>query len=167
MFKKIFMFVCVLLLSSVLFCQAEKAEGISGKIITGYRVLTVGPAAKDSRFTVYRGDYIKFSYPEEFASLAFVMEELKYKDTLFPDPVKSPFFKMKAIGTYSFSLGELGGTITVVDLVRPNYTEVTADEAAELLKNLDPFILDVRTPGEYKQVHIEGTHLIPIQQLQA
>ncbi len=167
MVKKIVMFVCVLFLSSVLFCQAEKAEGVSGKIITGYRVLTVDPAAEDSRFTVYRGDYIKFRYPEEFASLAFVVEELKYKDTLFPDPAKSPFFKMKATGTYSFSLGDTGGTITVVDLVRSNYTEVTADEAAELLKNLDPFILDVRTPGEYQQIHIEGTHLIPIQQLQA
>ena len=167
MVKKIFMFVCVLFLSSVLFCQAENAEGISGKIITGYRVLTVDPTAEDARLTVYRGDYIKFSYPETFSSLAFSMPQLKYKDTLFPQPEKSSFFKMKATGTYSFSLGELGGTITVVELVRPNYSEVTADEAAELLKNLDPFILDVRTPGEYQQLHIEGTHLIPIQQLQA
>jgi len=35
------------------------------------------------------------------------------------------------------------------------------------LNNLHPFILDVRTPQEYRQIHIEGTYLIPIQQLQA
>jgi len=74
---------------------------------------------------------------------------------------------MKMVGNYPFILGDAGGAITVVELVRPNYTEVTAAEAAQLLQNLHPFILDVRTPGEYQQLHIEGTTLIPIQQLQA
>jgi rhodanese-related sulfurtransferase len=167
MYKKIYLILIVILVGSAAFCQAGNSESISGEILTGFRVLSVDPVAKDNRLTVYRGDYIKFSYPEKFASLSFAMEELKYKDMLFPDPAKSPFFKMKAIGTYSFTLGEAGGSITVVDLIRPNYTEVTADEAAQLLTNLHPFILDVRTPGEYQQVHIEGTYLIPIQQLQA
>ncbi len=167
MYKKISLFLFVILISSVVFCQAGKSEAISGKIITGYRVLNVNPTCKYNHLTVYRGDYIKFSYPEKFAALAFAIEELKFKDTLLPDPAKSSFFKMKTTGTYAFTLGESGGIITVVDLVRPNYTEVTADEAAELLNNLHPFILDVRTSGEYRQVHIEGTTLIPIQELQA
>jgi len=167
MFKKISLILLLLVVSSVTLCQAGAEEAISGKIITGYRVLTVDPAVMDNSLTVYRGDYIKFSYPEQFASLAFAVEELKYKDILSSDSVKSPFFKMKSVGTYAFTLGEGGGKITVIDLVRPNYTEVTADEAAKLLQNLHPFILDVRTPGEYEQVHIEGTYLIPIQQLQA
>jgi rhodanese-related sulfurtransferase len=167
MYKKFALIVFAVLLSSVTFCQAGDSETISGEIITGFRVLAVDPTVKDNDFTVYRGDYIKFSYPEKFAPLVFAVEELKYKDTLLPQPVKSPFFKMKAVGTYSFTLGEAGGKIKVVDLIRPNYTEVTADEAAKLLTNLKPFILDVRTPGEYQQVHIEGTYLIPIQQLQA
>ncbi|HID70511.1 MAG TPA: rhodanese-like domain-containing protein [Desulfobacterales bacterium] len=167
MYKNISLILFVILISSVVFCQAGDSEAISGKIITGYRVLDVDPDAKDNSFTVYRGDYIKFSYPEKFATLDFQMPELKYTGVLFPEPEKSPFFKMKAVGTYQFSLGEAGGSITVIDLVRPNYTEVTADEAAEILKNLHPFILDVRTPGEYQQIYIEGSYLIPIQQLQA
>jgi len=157
----------VILVSSVAFCQAEDKAKISGKISTGFRILDVDPTSKDNAFTVYRGDYIKLSYPEKFASLSFSMPELQYKGSLFPEPAKAPFFKMKTSGSYSFTLGEAGGSITVIELVRPNYTEVTADEAAELLKNLHPFILDVRTPGEYRQIHIDGTHLIPIQQLQA
>lgn len=168
MYQKCSLFLLVILVVSAVLCWAEEGgeKNISGRISTGYRVLDVEPA-KDNRLTVYRGDYIKFSYPEKFASLAFSMPELKYSDTLFPEPVKSPFFKMKSVGSYVFSLGEWGGTITVIDLVRPNYTEVTADEAVELLANLHPFILDVRTHMEYRQVHLEGSYLIPIRQLQA
>lgn len=163
--KSLFLF--VMLAASAVFCGAEERNDISGKISTGYRVVDVDPGIRENRLTVYRGDYIKFSYPETFAALPFQMPELKYAGTLFPDPGRSPFFKMKVTGTYSFKLGDGGGNITVVDLVLPNYTEVTADEAAELLNNVHPFILDVRTPEEYRQVHIDGTYLIPIQQLQA
>ena len=166
-YKNIFLVFFLVLFSSVAFCSAGDSEVISGKIITGYRVLDVDPAVKNNQFTVYRGDYVKFSYPEKFASLTLQIPELKYTGTLFPEPEKSPYFKMKAVGIYPFSLGAAGGSITVVDLIRPNYTEVTADEGAEIIKNLNPFILDVRTPGEYQKIHIEGSHLIPIQQLQA
>ncbi len=165
--KKISLIVLLGMLLSVAFCQAADSEAISGKIITGFRILDVDPSSKSNHFTVYRGDYIKFNYPVTFASLIFAIPKLQYKDTLFPEPPKSPFFKMKATGQYAFTLGGGGGNITVVDLVRPNYTEVTAAEGADILNNLHPFILDVRTPAEYQQVHIEGTHLIPIQQLQA
>lgn len=168
MYQKCSLFLLVILVVSAVLCWAEEGEekNISGRISTGYRVLDVEPA-KDNQLTIYRGDYIKFSYPEKFASLAFSIPELKYTDTLFPEPAKSPFFKMKTVGGYFFSLGEWGGTITVIDLVRPNYTEVTADQAVELLDNLHPFILDVRTHMEYREVHLEGSYLIPIQQLQA
>ncbi len=143
------------------------AEGkISGEIRTGFRVLTVDVASKENRLTVYRGDYIKFQYPEKYGSMAFAMPDLKYAGTLLPDLAKAPFYKMKTTGAYQFSLGEAGGTIQVVDLVRPNYIEVTAEQAAELLKNLDPFVLDVRTLKEYQQIHLAGAELIPIQQLQ-
>ena len=146
--------------------QAGQDDIVSGNIITGYRVLQVDPAAKDINITVYRGDYIKFSYPDNFGALNFSIPELKYKDTIFANPGKSPFFKMKTTGTYSFNLGKASGKISVIELSRPNYQAVTADEAARLLENLHPFILDVRTPQEYKQIHIKGAHLIPIQQLQ-
>ncbi len=167
MYIKNSLFLILILIISTTFCQAGDEKVISGKISTGFRILDVDPAASDNHLTVYRGDYIKLNYPEKFGPLPFSMLELKYKDTLFPEPAKAPFFKMKISGTYPFILGEGGGNITVVELIRPNYIEVTADEAVELLKNLHPYILDVRTPQEYRQIHIDGTHLIPIQQLQA
>ena len=166
MYTKCSLLLCVMLAFSVVFSLAGDEVNISGEIISGYRILDV-ELAEENSFTVYRGDYIKLSYPEKFGPLAFGMPELKYKDTLFPEPAKSPFFKMKAVGTYSFTLGEGGGSISVIDLVRPNYIEVTADEAANILENLHPFILDVRTLKENQEFHIDGTHLIPIQELQA
>lgn len=160
----IVLFCCFML--PVSFSQAEEQHQVSGRLSTGFRVLDVDPAHRDNMLTVYRGDYIKLSYSNQLGSLPFVMTELGYKDALFPDPEKSAYFKMKAVGSYAFTLGEGGGKITVKELVRPNYIEVTAEEAKKLLDNVHPFILDVRTPGEYQQVHIDGSELIPIQDLQ-
>lgn len=167
MYKRMIFILMLLLGTSTHLCQSGMAETINGKIITGYRVLTIDPDAETNNFTVYRGDYIKFSFLEKFASLPFSMPGMGYSNTLLPAHKASPFFKMKVTGSYDFTLGHTKGTITVIDLVRPNYTELTADEAAVLLKNIKPFILDVRTPAEYEQIHIAGTTLIPIQQLQS
>jgi phage shock protein E len=39
-------------------------------------------------------------------------------------------------------------------------------DAVALLSQRQPvFLLDVRTPGEYRQGHLDGAHLIPIDQL--
>ncbi|WP_169309353.1 rhodanese-like domain-containing protein [Desulforhopalus sp. IMCC35007] len=157
----------VLLIGALaVFSHAEKVETVSGEVINGYRLLELDPAETTQRFTVYRGDYIKFLYPERFGQQTFSMPELNYSNIIFPQPEKAPFFKMKAVGSYTFKLDTGGGRIEVIDLVRPNYIELTAEEAVELLKNIDPFILDVRTPEEYQQFHVEGTYLVPIQELQ-
>ena len=165
MFKKILIIGLIFLLQTFSL-QAKDLEPISGEIISGYRVLLIGPDDKNVSLTVYRGDYIKFSYPEGLGSLPFVMEQMKYKGNLQPDPDKSPYYKMKVAGSYTFSLGQMGGTIKVIELVRPNYTEVTAAQAATILDNVKPFILDVRTRAEYVQFNMAGSTLIPIQELQ-
>ena len=167
MSKNIILLTCLLLFFPTLNGYANQDDMISGEIITGYRVLPVEPANKEINFTVYRGDYIKFSFSKDLGSLDFSVPELKYKDKVSANTETSPFFKMKNTGHYSFTLGDISGKINVIELIRPNYSAVTADEAAEILKNLEPFILDVRTQKEYEQFHIEGTYLIPIQQLQA
>lgn len=154
-------------LLSAAFCQAESVPAISGEVVNGYRILAFDPAVKESAFTVYRGDYIKFSYPAESGPLAFAVPAFKYRDLLQPDPDKSPYFKMTTTGTYEFSLGQAAGKIEVIDLVRTNYIEVSAGQAAEILRNINPFILDVRTPGENGQLRLADSHLIPIQTLQA
>lgn len=44
--------------------------------------------------------------------------------------------------------------------------DITVTQASEMLqKNPQIILLDVRTPGEYRQVRLEGARLIPIDQL--
>lgn len=39
------------------------------------------------------------------------------------------------------------------------------DAFALLSQRQQVFLLDVRTPGEYRQAHLDGAHLIPIEQV--
>lgn len=44
--------------------------------------------------------------------------------------------------------------------------DISATQANEMMqKNPQVFLLDVRTPGEYRQLRLEGARLIPIDQL--
>ena len=53
--------------------------------------------------------------------------------------------------------------IEIIDYEGPRYWELSTEEGVELIDNIDPLILDVRTQGEYDDGHIEGAVLIPVQ----
>ena len=57
--------------------------------------------------------------------------------------------------------------IEAVEYTATGYVEVSAEEAAALIRTVDPLILDVRTPGEYAGGHLANAKLIPIQVLEA
>jgi rhodanese-related sulfurtransferase len=63
-------------------------------------------------------------------------------------------------------VGELSGTLEVIEYQAAAYREVGAKEAAQIIANLKPFVLDVRTAGEFADGHLEGATLLPIQQMQ-
>ena len=73
---------------------------------------------------------------------------------------------MKIPGTFAFSLGDVDGNLTVINYHQTSYREVSSNEAAELIQNEQPIILDVRTPNEYKRGHLHQSILIPVQELQ-
>jgi rhodanese-related sulfurtransferase len=51
---------------------------------------------------------------------------------------------------------------------RPAVNQVEPQQVQEMLaRSPRPFLLDVRTPEEYKQGHISGAELIPLQDLSA
>jgi rhodanese-related sulfurtransferase len=54
----------------------------------------------------------------------------------------------------------------VVDFHPDSYREMTAAQAADFIARMDPLILDVRTPGEFKRGHLPQAMLIPVQELQ-
>ena len=45
------------------------------------------------------------------------------------------------------------------------YWEVNSKEGADLIKNSEPFILDVRTDAEYAEGHLQDSYLLPVQVL--
>jgi rhodanese-related sulfurtransferase len=53
----------------------------------------------------------------------------------------------------------------VIEYRQPNYRELTAPEAAVIIANEDPLVLDVRTRAEYDRGHLADAVLIPIQEL--
>ena len=139
---------------------------ISGRIEYGLRVLTVDPSARDQHFRIYRGDYVRL---ERTDGQGFSLEIPALEVAMaFPVPEgERPYFKVPTTGSYPFTMGEAGGIIEAVEYAAAAYREVTAKEAAGLIANLDPVIVDVRTDREFAEGHIDGAVLIPVQVLQS
>jgi rhodanese-related sulfurtransferase len=116
---------------------------------------------------VYRGDYVKFAFDDSLKDPLLKIPALSIEQILSNDPDKAPYFKMKSTGTYAFSLGPVTGEIAVIAYRQAHYREVSAKEALNMIRDSEPLILDVRTPFEYRQGHIENSVLIPVQELQS
>jgi rhodanese-related sulfurtransferase len=57
----------------------------------------------------------------------------------------------------------IAGAAPKVNAVHGVYHNVNANQAAKILENKGVFLLDVRTPAEYKYSHIAGAKLIPFK----
>ncbi len=143
------------------------APPLSGAVSGGLRVISVDTSASDLRLTVYRGDYIQFNITGPGDNLVFSVPALGIEKPLPSSPEDMPYFKMKTAGTYPFTLGHAKGELVVIDYREDHYRELTAQEAREMIANISPVILDVRTPGEFRSVHLDEAMLIPLQELQA
>ena len=133
------------------------------KVIGSYRL---NHTVEDVNLVVYRGDYIKFDFNDTVGDPILQIPELSVKQKLTTDLDKAPYFKMKTMGRFRFSLGSVAGHIQVIEYKQPHYREVDVGEAAELLQNLSPLLLDVRTRAEFDNGHIKNAILIPVQELQ-
>ena len=145
--------------------SGKNENGISGKIEGGLRVLTFDPSLKNQDFKIYRGDYVR---PEVLGegNINLVVEKLGVSG-LYPAPEgRKQFFKVPAAGRFEFQAGGLSGVIEAVEYTSATYREVSATEAADLIANIDPVILDVRSVQEYDSGHIADSIIIPVQALQ-
>ncbi len=143
------------------------APTVSGRVEAGLRVLTVDPTAGEGiNHTIYRGDYLRLETPNGDA-VTITVPELKIQKTFPVAEGEKAYFKMPNAGLFAYTTGEVSGTIEAVEYTASGYQEVSAMEGAELIKNIDPLVLDVRTPGEYASGHLENSLLVPVQVLQA
>lgn len=147
--------------------QKTQDTKVSGNIQNGYRVITLDEQNNLFDFSVYRGDYVKFRY-QGFAKpptvyipkldKSFQVEQQVHENT--------PYIKIKDPETLVFMINGERATLQVREYRQPQYRELSAIEARTLIRNLDPIILDVRTPWEYEQGHLPEARLIPVQSLQ-
>ncbi|MFH1489735.1 MAG: rhodanese-like domain-containing protein [Pseudomonadota bacterium] len=143
----------------------ESRQQVSGDIIGGYRVIPIQNSDEKVHLTVYRGDYIKFKCNETVKDLSLSIPALSISQALPERFENAPFFKMKKSGTFEFTIGDIKGELSVIEYRQARYREATSQEAAEFIKNNQPLILDVRTPGEYQRGHLKDAVLIPVQVL--
>lgn len=139
---------------------------ISGRLEGGLRIVTLDAAQPAPVVRVYRGDYVQLELPggEPFT---VTVDSLK-QSWAWPVPEDGkPYLKMSEAGTYAFTAGPVTGTFEVIEYRAAAYRELRAAEAAKIIANLKPFVLDVRTRGEFAGGHLEGATLLPIQQMQA
>lgn len=160
----------LLLLSLVAGCGGGQGEAtgpaISGTIESGLRVLTIDPAAADQHFTIYRGDYVRVE-PAGTGPLTILIPDLGVDKTFPVATDVRPYFKVPDAGRFAFTTkAGGGGVIEAVELAARTYHEVRAAEAAELIANVDPVIVDVRTPREFQGGHLAGAKLIPVHEFQ-
>jgi rhodanese-related sulfurtransferase len=144
--------------------QIDRA--VSGKIINGYRILPIEKTGTPLHLNVYRGDYIKFQLDPSVEGLSLAIAGLSIQQALSRDIDAAPYFKMKRIGSFAFTLGDVSGHIHVTNYRQEKYAEVSAADAADIIATRSPLILDVRTPGEYKRARLKNSVLIPVQVLQ-
>lgn len=148
------------------FTNSASEDGhLSGKMVNGYRILTVEKNAREIQFTVYRGDYIKFDFDASVGDPTLKIPSLSVKELLPKNLENAPYFKMKETGTVEFSIGNTGGRISVINYRQEHYRELTTEQAAEFIQASRPLILDVRTPYEFKTGHLKNARLIPVQAL--
>lgn len=149
-----------------LFLSSGMAVETSGTIEKGLRILNFNHKAKSNNFVVYRGDYVKFKIDQSLKEQELLIPDLGTKEMVYPEIEKSKLVKMTKLGEYSFSLGKKKGKIRVVEYTEANYKLINAKEAKELIDNVKPLILDVRTKYEHSQAHIPGSILISVDEIQ-
>lgn len=139
---------------------------VSGRLEGGLRIVTLDAAQAAPVVRVYRGDYVQvaLSTGEPFT---VTVDSLKQSWTWPVPEGGKPYLKMSEAGSFAFTAGPVGGTFEVIEYQAAAYRELSAAEAAKVIANLKPFVLDVRTQGEFAEGHLEGATLLPVQQLQA
>ena len=139
---------------------------VSGRVVNGFRLLTLENTDIPIHMTVYRGDYVKFIVGQGGETPLIRIPELGIETRPGSDHAAAPYFKMKRSGRFALSVNRTEGLIQVVDYRQSNYREITAAEAFDIIQRQDPLILDVRTDLEYKNGHLKDAMLIPVQELQ-
>jgi thioredoxin len=147
-----------------------------GEIVAGVRVIRLTTISAPGNIYVYRGetvtlviDKVEFPYSVHIPAFGISQEGIigKKLEVTFKAE-ETGVFPIFCNGRCPSGDGARYGRIIVMRYkgsAEAQFTELTVDDAIELMEKAKPLILDVRTPNEYYSGHIEGAKLIPVSQL--
>lgn len=158
--KRLFTVLVILLMVLQSCTSQSKTEEVSGHLEGGLRYINLDDGLN---VTVYRGDYIVLQSSKNNVTISIPSMEIE--GTLPLDIGGKEYIKMKKSEAIDFMLGGKKGSITVKDLQGANYSEISSKEASDIIKNIHPVIIDVRTEPEYDSGHINDAILLPVQEL--
>lgn len=149
-----------------------------GEIVDGVRVIRRSTTAQLGTIYVYRGESVNLVIEDIEALYAVHIPQYGISSEAPAGGNLEVRFKAADVGVFPIFCngdcpegdGTRFGQIVVMPFAasgEADYTELSAEAAMELIRSRAPLILDVRTPGEFYEGHIEGARLIPVQQLQA
>lgn len=150
----------------------------NGELVKGVRVIRLITGSNPGNIYVYRGETVsliidKVSFPYSISIPAFNIDKNgtvgKRLEVSFKAK-ETGVFPMFCNGKCPAGNGSRYGNIVVMQYKSSGaseFMELSAKEAAKLIAEKKPLILDVRTPNEYYGGHLKGAKLIPLQQLDA
>lgn len=148
-----------------------------GKLVDGHRVIQLPEGTAPGRLYVHQGETVSIIFGEHPTPYSVSIPEYGIVDENRPGESLEIRFKAKDIGVFPIfcngrcpaGADEGFGHIIVLPSEASGdgpFAELSAGQAAELIRTSSPLILDVRTPGEFYDGHIEHAKLIPLHQLE-
>jgi thioredoxin len=162
------------------FAAEDPAEDITpdGELVEGVRIIRLQAGSNPGSIYVYRGETVSLQIENVAFPYSIAIPDFNITgEGVIGKPLKVSF-KAKETGVYPIFCngkcpagdGAQYGRIVVMQYKstgNATFAELTPKEAAALIAEKKPLILDVRTPNEYYSGHLEGAKLIPLQQLDA
>jgi thioredoxin len=156
---------------------SKEEDKPSGELVEGIRVIQVMEDLTALDVFVYRGETVKLVMePRRFQHSIHIPE---YEISQDIEKAKAAEITFKAVNTGVFPIycngdcpqgdGAQAGKIVVMQYEAEGdaqYIEINTAQAKKMIAESNPLILDVRTPREYYDGHIEGSKLIPLSQLE-
>jgi thioredoxin 1 len=151
-------------------------ETPDGELVDGVRVIRIGAVTTLGSLYVFRGETVRLVFEATGYPFAISIPQYEVSESSPAGAELEVSFKAPDIGAYPVYCngrcpsgdGQRLGQVVVVPLASSEatrFTELSADDAQRLITR-GAILVDVRTPNEYYEGHIEGARLIPLQQLE-
>lgn len=147
-----------------------------GALVAGVRVIKLNTSMAPGNLYVYRGDTVNLVFEKVAIPYSVHIPSHKVSASSAAGKDLVVGFKADSIGVFPmFCNGDCPagdgagfGQIVVLQYEggeKARFKELSAEQAREHITKAAPLVLDVRTPNEFYDGHIEGATLIPVQQL--